>query len=158
MEAVDSEAGTAERIQGRKLRHDIVEEPQACEDPSFSAARATLMQWTEAVASGRVDDIVKLYAPDAILVPTLSNEVIVTAEGRHRYFEFLVSDGGPACDVVQEEYRIDQRRDTVTIGGIYTFCFRRPGGEEIVPARFMFTFEEVNGHWLICGHHSSRFV
>lgn len=122
------------------------------------AARATLTQWTEAVASGRVNDIVKLYASNAILVPTLSNEILVTAEGRHRYFEFLVSGGGPACNVASEEYRIDQGRDTVTIGGLYTFCFRRSCGEEIVPARFMFTFEEFDGRWLISGHHSSRFV
>jgi len=110
------------------------------------------------VASGQVDQILVLYAPGAILVPTLSNEIIVTENGRRRYFKFLLSDGSPTCTVEREVFRIDRNRGTVTIGGIYTFCFPRLAGEETVPARFLFTFEELNARWLITGHHSSRCV
>ncbi|MEO0976552.1 MAG: nuclear transport factor 2 family protein [Pseudomonadota bacterium] len=122
------------------------------------AARATLTRWTEEVAAGRIDTILELYAPDAILVPTLSNEIVVTQDGRRRYFEFFLSDGHPTCTVESEERRTDQRHGTIAIGGIYSFCFPRSTGEEIVPARFLFTFEEVNARWLITGHHSSRCI
>lgn len=128
------------------------------EEPRFNGARATLMQWTEAVASGRIEQVLGLYAPDAILVPTLSNKIIVTQEGRRRYFEFFLSDGGARCAVEHEEFRIDREGDTVTIGGVYSFSFPRPTGEETVPARFLFTFEKLNTRWLITGHHSSRCV
>lgn len=121
-------------------------------------ARATMTKWTEAVASGRIDEILDLYAPDAILVPTLSNEIVVTEDGRRRYFEFFLSDGGPDCLIEFEKMRTDRIRCTVAIGGIYTFCFHRPAGDETVPARFLFTFEEIGSRWLITGHHSSRCV
>jgi hypothetical protein len=44
----------------------------------------------------------------------------------------------------------------VVIGGLYTFRFEHQGREQAVPARFLFTFEEIDGQWLITGHHSSR--
>lgn len=110
------------------------------------------------MASGQVEEILGLYAPGAFLVPTLSNEIIVTEDGRRRYFEFLLSDGGPTCTIEREEFRIDRNRGTVMICGIYTFCFPRPTGKETVPARFLYAFEELNARWLITGHHSSRYV
>lgn len=140
------------------MNQNVVERDQAGEEPGFGGARSTLTKWTQAVASGRIDEILKLYAPDAILVPTLSNEIVVTDDDRRRYFEFFLSDGGPACTVDREEIRVDRSGGSVAIGGIYTFCFSRPGGEETVPARFLFTFEELDARWLITGHHSSRYV
>lgn len=125
---------------------------------SLDSARATLTRWTDEVATGRIETILELYAPDAILVPTLSNEIVVTNDGRRRYFEFFLSDGYPTCTVESEQSRTDQKHGTIAIGGIYSFRFPRSTGEEIVPARFLFTFEEVNTRWLITGHHSSRCV
>ncbi|WP_419913704.1 nuclear transport factor 2 family protein [Hoeflea sp.] len=127
-------------------------------DFALDGARASLKQWTEAVVAGQIEAVLDLYAADAILVPTLSNEVIVEADGRRRYFEFFLGDGGPTCTVNREECRIDRERGTVAVGGIYTFRFRRRTGEDTVPARFLFTFEEIDSRWLITGHHSSRFA
>lgn len=124
----------------------------------IEGARATLTRWTEAVAAGQIDAILPLYVPDAILVPTLSNEIVVTEDGRRKYFEFFLSDGGPDCAVERIVSRTDRKLGTATLAGIYSFRFQRPLGEEIVPARFLFTFEEINARWLITGHHSSRCV
>ncbi len=124
----------------------------------IDGARTTLTRWTEAVTAGQIDAILPLYAPDAILVPTLSNEIVVTEHGRRKYFEFFLSDGGPDCVVDRLVSRTDRKLGTATIAGIYSFRFHRSSGEEIVPARFLFTFEEVNTRWLITGHHSSRCV
>lgn len=140
------------------MRHDLVEHVQTLEECSFDGARATLTKWTRAVASGQIEEILGLYAHDAILVPTLSNEIAVTQDGRRRYFEFFLSDGGPTCTVDSETFRSDRNRGTVTIGGIYTFCFPRPTGEETVPARFLLNIEDLDAGGLITGHHSSRCI
>ena len=150
--------GGNEWNQGRNLKQDLVGHAQELAETRCGGAHATLVQWTEAVASGRVEKVLGLYAPDAILVPTLSNEIIVAEAGRRSYFEFFLSDGGPTCTVNCDTTRIDDKLGTVAIGGIYTFCFPRPTGEETVPARFLFTFEELEGRWLITGQHSSRCV
>ncbi|WP_209015688.1 nuclear transport factor 2 family protein [Roseibium sp. RKSG952] len=117
-----------------------------------------MKQWTIAVGSGHIEAILALYAPDAILVPTLSNEVVVTEEGRRRYFEFFLSNGVSECLVDGEVIRINHELRTVAIGGIYTFYLRNGSGEQTVEARFLFTLEEIGGRWLITGHHSSRCV
>jgi len=129
------------------------------EMPGSEGARATLNAWTQAVASNRIDNVLQLYADDAVLVPTLSNEIHVTAAGRRRYFDFFLSRDVLSCTVDQEVVRMEPTRGTVAIGGIYTFRFRtEKGGEEAVAARFLFTFEAFDGRWLITGHHSSRCV
>lgn len=140
------------------MKNDLIERAEAFDDCRLSGARATLIKWTEAVASGQVEAIVALYASDAVLVPTLSNEIVADQEGRRRYFEFLLSDGAPTCTVGSEKTRIAGELGNVTIGGTYTFCFRSTAAREKVPARFLFTFEEIAAHWLITAHHSSRCI
>ena len=147
-----------ECIREQKLEQNLLEQTVKGDPTRFGEARSTLLKWTEAVASGRIEEILNLYAKDAILVPTLTNEIEVTEDGRRRYFEFFLSRGRASCSVDHEECRIDGHRGTVTIGGIYTFCFRSAEGEETVPARFLFTFEELDARCLITGHHSSRCV
>lgn len=140
------------------MKQELAEHAQDLEDHGFEGAHEALIKWTEAVASGRIEEVLDLYAPDAILVPTLSNEVVVTEDGRRSYFEFFLSNGAARCAVNSQEFRIDHKRGTVAIGGIYTFCFSRNTGEETVPARYLFTFEEIEARWLITGQHSSRCV
>ncbi|MET1414445.1 nuclear transport factor 2 family protein [Roseibium sp. HPY-6] len=140
------------------MEQNLLEQTVEGDLTHFGKARSILQKWTEAVASGRIEEILNLYAKDAILVPTLTNEIAVTEDGRRSYFEFFLSNGRATCAVDHEDCRIDRDRCTVTIGGIYTFSFQRAAGVETVPARFLFTFEEFNGRWLITGHHSSRCV
>lgn len=140
------------------MEHSLAEHTRRFEAHPDDAARATLTQWTEAVASGRIEAILELYAPDAVLVPTLSNEIAVTADCRRKYFEFFLSDGGPDCTLKSVVSRTDRKHGTATVAGIYAFRFRRPTGEETVPARFLFTLEEIGSRWMIIGHHSSRCV
>lgn len=41
----------------------------------LAGAKAALYRWAATVATRDVDNVLALYAPDAILVPTLSNHV-----------------------------------------------------------------------------------
>lgn len=140
------------------MQQSVVNQSQTAETSDIEAARTTLRQWTEAVAVGRVEGILALYAPDAILVPTLSNEIVSDEAGRRRYFEFFLSNGKAECTINSEKIRIDHKRCTVAIAGIYSFLFQRSTGPETVPARFLFTFERTGGDWRISGHHSSRCI
>jgi len=51
--------------------------------------------------------------------------------------------------------RVSRKLGTVVVGGLYTFVYRNGGEQHVVPARFLFTFERIDGQWLITGHHSS---
>ncbi|WP_034492338.1 nuclear transport factor 2 family protein [Afifella pfennigii] len=128
------------------------------ESAALAAARKALFRWAEVLSSGRLEDVLALYAPDAILVPTLSNEIRGREEERRHYFESFLSNGSPRCDIDRQRSRASHKLSTVVIGGLYTFRFPRQAGEETVEARFLFTFEEIEGRWLITGHHSSRLL
>lgn len=112
--------------------------------------------WAATVATRDVEAILALYAPDAILVPTLSNEVRDCEDSRREYFRNFLANEGLVCDVEIFKKRVSSKLSTVVVGGLYVFHYR--DGEQVisVPARFLFTFEQIDGRWLITGHHSSR--
>jgi hypothetical protein len=124
--------------------------------PGLAAARATLFRWAEVISSGHLEDVLALYAPDAILVPTVSDEIRGQETERRHYFKTFLERKNLRCTIASLKKRISHKLGTVVIGGLYTFSFETTEGEETVPARFLFTFEEINGQWLITGHHSSR--
>ncbi len=124
--------------------------------PHLAAARAALFNWAEVISRGNIEELLSLYAADAILVPTLSNEIGDREEERRRYFENFLMNENLRCTINARMKRASRKLGTVVIGGLYTFEFSRDGQEHCVPARFLFTFEEIDGRWLITGHHSSR--
>ncbi|MGA1834168.1 nuclear transport factor 2 family protein [Rhizobium wenxiniae] len=132
------------------------EEVLRTERTCLEAAREALFRWVQVITSQSIDDVLSLYAADAILVPTLSDEIREREEERRHYFENFLANGVQACDILVQKKRVSQKLGTVVIGGLYTFKFLRAGVESTVPARFLFTFEEIEGRWLITGHHSSR--
>ncbi|MCO7565121.1 DUF4440 domain-containing protein [Pseudomonas sp. S 311-6] len=121
----------------------------------LAGAKAALYRWAATVASRDVDKVLALYAPDAILVPTLSNEVRDCDDSRRSYFESFFANEGLVCDIRFFKKRVSRKLGTVVVGGQYTFVFREAGEQRIVPARFLFTFERIEQQWLITGHHSS---
>jgi hypothetical protein len=136
----------------------VTADRRSVQDESFlrAAARQALFRWAEVISLGQIDAVLALYAPDAILVPTLSDEIREREEERRRYFEAFLSNENLRCTITHFKIRISLKMSTVIIGGLYTFHFRRNGHEEVVPARVLFTFGMIDGRWLITGHHSSR--
>ncbi len=111
-------------------------------------------QWDEALASGDPRKVADRYAPDAVLLPTLSDVPRTERTGIEDYFR----------DFLRKHPRgtIDSR--TIRIGcneafdvGTYTFMVDGPGAGERVPvkARFSFVYEVRGGRWVITHHHSS---
>ncbi|GAC1038013.1 hypothetical protein thsps117_27710 [Pseudomonas sp. No.117] len=123
---------------------------------SLAGAKAALHTWAATVATRDVEAILALYAPDAILVPTLSNEVRDSEDSRREYFRNFLANEGIVCDVLIFKKRVSSKLSTVVVGGLYVFHYREGDRAISVPARFLFTFEQIDGRWLITGHHSSR--
>ncbi|CAN7615234.1 SgcJ/EcaC family oxidoreductase [Rhizobium rhizogenes] len=106
-------------------------------------------RWNTSLATLSPEKVVENYAPDAVLLPTLSNKPRLTQEERKAYFvDFLKK---------KPQGKIDSR--TIKIGcneavdtGTYTFTLA--DGTK-VPARYTFTYDFENGKWLITSHHSS---
>lgn len=145
-----------EDITTARVRMDPAFERQA--SPHLAAARAALIRWAEAVTAGDIDGLLALYAEDAILVPTMQDEIRGQEEERRDYFKTFLANPGLTCRIDNLRKRISHKLGTVVVGGHYTFTFMRDGERQTVPARYLFTFEEVDGTWLITGHHSSAFV
>jgi hypothetical protein len=121
----------------------------------LAGAKAALYRWAATVATRNVDKVLELYATDAILVPTLSNQVRDCDDSRRSYFENFLANDGLVCDIQVFKKRVSRKLGTVVVGGLYTFVYRDGGEPRVVPARFLFTFERIHDEWLITGHHSS---
>lgn len=121
-----------------------------------NAATRTLERWAIAVSRGEKETLLSLYAEDAILVPTVANDVRENRESRQAYFDGFLANEGLVCELGDFSRRVSRKLGTVVIGGHYTFQYQEEGNSVTIPARFLFTFEEILGEWKITGHHSSQ--
>lgn len=110
--------------------------------------------WIAAVSSCNPDNVTKLYADDAVLLPTLSPIVHDTPEKRKDYFTQFISRQN--LKGVVNDSRIRVFGDIAVNSGSYTFTFTNPEGKtQEVPARFSFVYRKEGDDWKIIEHHSS---
>ncbi|OWJ72806.1 hypothetical protein CDV50_06630 [Haematobacter massiliensis] len=101
------------------------------------------------MSSGRLEDLLTLYASDAILVPTMADEVDGHDNNEQRAFRELPCQSQPAQAQQPQAGESGFRQ-------VVYFPFGRVGAEQALPARFLFPCEDIDRVWLITGHHSSR--
>nr|WP_260590720.1 nuclear transport factor 2 family protein [Variovorax sp. DXTD-1] len=87
-------------------------------------------RWNDSLRTLDPDKVTANYAPDGVLLPTVSNNPRGTIDKR------IIRIG---CNVAQDV-------------GTYTFKFKDGTS---VHARYTYVYELVNGQWLIAHHHSS---
>ena len=106
--------------------------------------------WNDALATGNPDVVTNMYAEDAVLLPTVSNQVRHNhAEIRDYFVAFLAKQ--PQGVITESNARV--LSDTLaTNAGVYVFTF---GDGSTVSARFNYTYELRGGAWKIIQHHSS---
>lgn len=111
-----------------------------------------LQKWALALRTKDARQVAALYAPDAVLLPTLSKEIRQSPAAIIDYFtHFLKLD--PRAEVVQQTIRnFDQ---IATNSGIYKFITTINGAELVVMARFSFVYRKAGEDWQIIEHHSS---
>jgi uncharacterized protein (TIGR02246 family) len=108
-------------------------------------------QWNKSLATGNASMVAANYAPNAILLPTVSNKLRYTEAERIDYFEhFLLKK--PHGKIDQANVRVFG--DIALNSGLYTFTFS--DGSK-VHARYTFVYQkQSDGRWLIIEHHSSK--
>ena len=110
--------------------------------------------WNAALQTGSPELVASLYAPDAVLLPTVSNRVRTTRAEIVDYFQHFLA--------LQPRGRLNSSfirilsPDLALNAGVYTFDVVRDGKPEQVTARYDFLYKRVNGRWLIADHHSSK--
>lgn len=113
--------------------------------------------WNDALKTGQQDPVVARYAPDSILLPTVSNQPRVTAEEKTKYFEHFQEKGPSGVINASDGRDVFCDNNTLTDAGVYTFTYGHPGdGPASTRARYSFTYHFDGTTWLITSHHSSK--
>jgi len=111
---------------------------------------ALFEEWNGALASLDPDTVTAMYAADAVLLPTVSNQV------RHNHGEirdYFVNFLQKAPQGVINESNVHILSDShATNSGVYTFTF---GDGSAVTARFSYLYVATEAGWKILQHHSS---
>ena len=107
-------------------------------------------QWNTALSTLNPDTVTALYADNAVLLPTVSNQVRHNHEEIRDYFVGFLQKSPQG---VVDEFNVNILSDThVTNSGVYTFTF---GDGSKVSARFSYLYVASAGGWKILQHHSS---
>lgn len=121
-----------------------------CQTMTEVEVAALFDRWNEALKSGDPRRVVANYAPQSLLLPTMSNQPRWTHEEREDYFHhFLQSQPVGHIEARHIEVACNSAVDT----GLYTFQLGATG--TAVRARYTFTYKWTDGQWLISSHHSS---
>lgn len=107
-------------------------------------------QWNNALATGDPKAVTALYESNAILLPTISNQVRHNHTEIEDYFVNFVAKGPQG---VIDEANIRTFGDIAINSGVYTFTFKDGA---VVQARYTFVYRWNGQRWLIIEHHSSQ--
>ena len=122
---------------------------EECSLPLKSEIAALFDRWNASLRTGNAKKVVANYAPNSILLPTVSNRARFTAAEKEDYFVHFLQR--------RPEGRIDDRMievdcNSASDAGLYTFRF---ADGTSVKARYTFAYRKIGNEWLITSHHSS---
>lgn len=122
----------------------------------------TTQEWLQTVTSNRATasaETAALYASDAVLWGTVSEELRVNPAEIRSYFDFFAALPGLRVAAYQPYVRIfgtGNEGETAINDGYYVFAWRGPDGREVQKhARYSFVYRKEGGKWMIVDHHSS---
>ena len=110
---------------------------------------ALFEEWNTALQTGEPRNVTALYESNAILLPTISNQVRHNHEEIEDYFIHFLAKGPKG---VINESNIRTFGNVAINSGIYTFTFSDGNS---VQARFTYVYRWNGQRWLIVEHHSS---
>ena len=116
---------------------------------SDSYIAALFDEWNTALQTGEPKNVTALYESNAILLPTISNQVRHNHEEIEDYFIHFLAKGPKG---VINESNIRTFGNIAINSGIYTFTFSDGNS---VQARFTYVYRWNGQRWLIVEHHSS---
>lgn len=119
-------------------------------------ANAVVDRWSAAYTANEPEAIVKIYAPDAILLGTVSPVISVGTEAIRKYFSLVKGSGNK--NAIQERHTIVLDDNAVVVTGFYEFTGMSEGKPVSRPSRFTMLITKRGGEWHIAHHHSSPHV
>lgn len=124
-------------------------------EPTRAQIAGLFDTWNKALRTGDSKKVASLYAKDAVLLPTVSNEVRTNHAQIVAYFDkFLQSKPvGKKVKTIVDVLDKDSAIDT----GVYQFTLtdKATGKKSVVEARYTYAYEKIDGKWKIVNHHSS---
>lgn len=112
--------------------------------------------WANYVNKGLIEEVVELYNPKSVLMPTFSPHCLRSKEELRGYFTQLASR--EALNVRLHENTIDCleiNEQSFVINGIYSFEFQVDGTLLTFPSRFTFVIDLKKDNPIL-HHHSSQ--
>jgi uncharacterized protein (TIGR02246 family) len=122
---------------------------QTCASVTEQQVKGFFDRWNASLKTLKPDEVLKNYASDAILLPTVSNQPRLTQTERRDYFVHFL-ENKPQGVIDQRVIRLGCN-DAID-SGLYTFTM---GDGKKVRARYTFVYNYQDGQWLIVSHHSS---
>lgn len=111
-----------------------------------------LNRWVECVNKHNVEEVLKLYDDNAILLPTLSNKIRKTKAELQDYFEHFLSKKELKAEVKELYIQTVFNNELKADSGTYVFTWKNNQNEyESLNARFTFIIHKGK----ILEHHSS---
>ena len=109
-------------------------------------------RWNAALQTLDPKAVAALYAPDAVLLPTVSNQVRRTPAEIEDYFVRFLQKR-PRGTILQANIRIFG--DLAIDSGVYAFDLTTEEGDTPVLCRYTFVYRRDGDDWRIIEHHSS---
>ncbi|AAO28726.1 SgcJ/EcaC family oxidoreductase [Xylella fastidiosa subsp. fastidiosa] len=111
-------------------------------------------RWNAALTTGNPNNVAELYTPDAVLLPTMSNQVRSTPAEILDYFKYFL-EFKPHGYINYRKVNLLDKNNALD-AGVYTFVLtNKDGSKRNVQARYSFAYTKSDGKWLIVNHHSS---
>lgn len=161
---VETELPTEEAKEAAKAAEaDTPPEYYSTADPRLSSDAVKQVlglfdTWNGALASGDPNKVADLYAPNGVLLPTVSNAVRSDRKGLVDYFTNFckLQPQGVINEYGIREEAVDSNGESSVISnsGIYTFTFGVDGTK--VSCRFTYVYKKIGEEWKILSHHSSQ--
>jgi len=123
---------------------------QGCVTITEAGVDNLFQQWNQALQSGSPGKVSELYAPGALLLPTLSAKSRSDPEAITDYFRAFLKRQ-PTGEVTSRQILLGCNQ--AVDGGTYRFQLHQP--DEQVNARFTFVYAFDGEQWRIAHHHSS---
>ena len=120
---------------------------------SRATIEALFHRWNDALQTGDVEQVVSLYASDAILLPTVSNRVRHDHDEIADYFTHFLKKR-PVGRMIEANVR--EFGDVAINSGVYVFALTTDDEVTDVPCRFTFVYRRQGEDWAIIEHHSSQ--
>ena len=117
-------------------------------------ALQVLAKWVQAFNSSDIDEIVSLYAPDALFIGTGSTEVGTNPEYFRQYFQSLKRDM-PRGAKLQSYAALELSSTVVLISGMDSVSGTKDGVIFHRPGRTSFVFAKRGDNWQIVQFHRS---